>query len=168
MITWGDRIASQTLFSTGIWSRKLEVVARLVRVPYLLMLEISCILFMATFQRGIPSIYLMLLVSLVLLFIASGGFAINDYFDRESDAIVHPERPIPSNQISPLGVVQFSAAMFLAGFVVVLWINWLVLRLLHLVLFFLAQYSSFFKRLLGIRIHKQHSYWALDMNNTAL
>ena len=91
------------------------------------MLEVSCILFMTTFQRGIPSIYLMGLVSLALLFVASGGFAINDYFDRESDAIVHPERPIPSNQISSIGVVQFSAAMFLAGFVVALCINWLAL-----------------------------------------
>lgn len=113
------------------------------------MLEISCILFMATFQRGIPSIYLMLLVSLVLLFIASGGFAINDYFDRESDAIVHPERPIPSNQISPLGVVQFSAAMFLAGFFVALCINWLALGITVSCIVFLILYSSFFKQLLG-------------------
>ena len=105
--------------------QKLKVVVQLIRLPYLFMLEASGILFIITFQRGIPSVYLMGLVSLVLFFIPSGGFAINDYFDRESDAIVHPKRPIPPNQISPLGVVQFSTVMFLAGFIVALLINWL-------------------------------------------
>jgi len=52
------------------------------------------------------------LVSLVMLFISSGGFAINDYFDRESEAIVYPERAISSNKISPLGVVQFFGDVF--------------------------------------------------------
>lgn len=129
--------------------QKLKVVVRLIRLPYLLMLEASGILFIITFQRGIPSVSLMGLVSLVLLFIPSGGFAINDYFDRESDAIVHPERPIPSNQISPLGVVQFSAVMFLAGFIVVLWINWLAVGIAVSWIVFLILYSSFLKRLLG-------------------
>lgn len=102
--------------------KKLEVLTRLMRPPYRIMLEVSCILFMTTFQRGIPSVYSIGLVSLVLLFITSGRFAIN-YFDRGSDAIVHSGRPIPSNKISPLGVMQFSVAMFLAGFIVTLWIN---------------------------------------------
>ena len=129
--------------------QKLKAVVRLMRLPYLFMLEVSCILFMITFQRGIPNVFLMGLVCLAVFFIHAGGFVINDYFDRESDVIVHPERPIPSNQIAPLGVVQFSAAMFLSGFVVALWINWLALGIAVAWIVFFILYSSLFKRLLG-------------------
>ena len=129
--------------------QRLKAAVRLIRLPYLLMLEVSCILFIITFQRGIPNVFLMGLVCLVVFFIPSGGFAMNDYFDRDSDVIVHPERPIPSNQIAPLGVLRFSAAMFLAGFVVALWINWLALGIAVSWIVFLILYSSFFKRLLG-------------------
>ena len=129
--------------------QKLKVIVRLIRLPYLLMLEASGILFTITFQRGIPSAYLMGLVSLVLLFIPSGGFAINDYFDRESDAIVHPERPIPSNQISPLGVVQFSAVMFISALGVGFLINPLAFGIVVFNISFLLLYSSFVKKYSG-------------------
>jgi geranylgeranylglycerol-phosphate geranylgeranyltransferase len=138
-----------TAFSTGIRLQKIKVLTRLVRLPYLLMLEVSCILFMITFQKGFNNFYLMGLASLALLFTTSGGFAINDYFDRESDAIVHPERPIPSNQVSPLGVVQLSAVMFIAGFIIALCINLLAFGIAVFWIVFLLLYSSFFKRLSG-------------------
>jgi geranylgeranylglycerol-phosphate geranylgeranyltransferase len=113
------------------------------------MLEGSCILFIITFQKGVYNIYLMCLASLTLLFTTSGGFAINDYFDRESDAIVHPDRPIPSHQVSPLGVLQFSIVMFIAGFVVALCINLLAFEIAAFSIIFLILYSNFFKRLSG-------------------
>lgn len=79
--------------------------------------------FMITFRKSFNNFYLMDLATLTLLFITSGGFAINDYFDRESDVIVHPKRPIPSNHVSPLGVVQLSILMFIARVIIALYIN---------------------------------------------
>ena len=61
---------------------------------------------MITFQKGLYNLGLVGLGFLTVTLITSGGFAINDYFDSESDAIAHPERPIPSNQISNLRVIQ--------------------------------------------------------------
>jgi 4-hydroxybenzoate polyprenyltransferase len=41
-----------------------------------------------------------LLTFFSMSFIASGGFAINDFFDKESDAVIKPKRPIPSGSLS--------------------------------------------------------------------
>jgi 4-hydroxybenzoate polyprenyltransferase len=51
--------------------------------------------------------------------------------------------------MSPLGVVQFSVAMFLAGFVVALLINHQAQGITVFCIVFLILYSSFFKRMLG-------------------
>jgi geranylgeranylglycerol-phosphate geranylgeranyltransferase len=45
------------------------------------------------------------LIFFSMAFITSAGFAINDYFDRESDAIIKPKRPIPSGALSLKQVV---------------------------------------------------------------
>jgi len=41
-----------------------------------------------------------------------GGNAINDYFDREIDAINRPDRPIPRGDISARGALWFSLSLF--------------------------------------------------------
>src|SRR5512143_1042563 len=50
-----------------------------------------------------------LLTFFSLSFIASGGFAINDYYDRISDAVIKPKRPIPSGAVSYKTAVAISA-----------------------------------------------------------
>ena len=50
---------------------------------------------------GSVSVFIVVLLTfLSMSFIASGGFAINDYYDRESDAVIKPKRPIPSGAVS--------------------------------------------------------------------
>ncbi|ODS42814.1 MAG: hypothetical protein MSIBF_05940 [Candidatus Altiarchaeales archaeon IMC4] len=52
----------------------------------------------------------------VLLF-ASAGNAVNDYVDRKTDKVNHPERPLPSGRIGAKTVLFFSGILFLvAGF----------------------------------------------------
>ena len=46
------------------------------------------------------------LIFFSMAFITSAGFAINDYFDRESDAVIQPKRPIPSGALSLKQVVD--------------------------------------------------------------
>jgi 4-hydroxybenzoate polyprenyltransferase len=85
------------------------------RLPYILMLDLLCVLFIVTFQKGFYSAGLVGLAVLTVSLITAGGAAINDCFDRDSDALTHPERPVASHKISPAGAAQFSALAFLAG-----------------------------------------------------
>ncbi len=59
-----------------------------------------------------------------VFFICAGGFVLNDYLDREGDRINHPERPIPSNNITPRKALALSIGIFIGGLACV---NFLVL-----------------------------------------
>jgi len=45
------------------------------------------------------------------------GMALNDYADRELDAVERPERPIPSGEISPAGALAAATGLTAAGLV---------------------------------------------------
>lgn len=45
----------------------------------------------------------------------AAGNAVNDYFDREIDAINRPDRPIPRGAVSPRGALAFSVALFVSA-----------------------------------------------------
>lgn len=45
----------------------------------------------------------------------AGGMALNDYADRELDAVERPERPIPSGRISPRAAFNTAAGLTAAG-----------------------------------------------------
>ena len=129
--------------------RRLRAFIRLVRLPYWLIEGLLCVLFMITFQRGFYKPFLMGLAVLTVAFIGAGGAAVNDYFDRDSDAITHPDRPIPSNQISPTSALQFSALTFLAGLGVSIAINPLALGIAGLNTMLFTLYPRFLKRFSG-------------------
>ncbi len=129
--------------------RRLRAFIRLIRLPYWLIEGILCVLFMVTFQRGFYKPFLMGLAVLTMAFVGAGGAAVNDYFDRDSDAITHPDRPIPSHQISPASALQFSALTFLAGLGVSVAINPLVLGIVGLNTILFILYPRVIKRLSG-------------------
>jgi 4-hydroxybenzoate polyprenyltransferase len=134
-------------------AKKLIVLMRLVRFPWWLLLAINSVILIVTFQGGIYNAELMGLTFIIWATISAGGFAMNDYFDRKSDAIVHPERPITSNQISATRAVQISVLLFLVGLGVALTINLLALEVVGAVTIFLLLYSAFFKRLSVLLSH---------------
>jgi geranylgeranylglycerol-phosphate geranylgeranyltransferase len=84
-----------------------------------------------------------------MAFITSAGFSINDYFDRESDAIIKPKRPIPSGALSSKQVVAISAFLFALGLSLAFLINWLCLVILLVDSILLLLYSAFVKRKSG-------------------
>ncbi|HWM84456.1 MAG TPA: UbiA family prenyltransferase, partial [Kofleriaceae bacterium] len=52
----------------------------------------------------------------LLLVLASGclylaGMVLNDYFDRDWDALERPERPIPSGQVTPRAALVLGVAL---------------------------------------------------------
>ena len=70
----------------------------LLRLPYWLMTGgLSLLTAFAITKNPLNlSVQTILLIFFSMAFITSAGFAINDYFDRESDAVIKPKRPIPS------------------------------------------------------------------------
>lgn len=90
-----------------------------------------------------------LLTFLSLSFIASGGFAINDYYDRVSDAVIKPKRPIPSGALSYKQAVTIAALFFAIGLVISFLINWLAFAIIALDSVLLLIYSYLIKRKSG-------------------
>ena len=81
--------------------------------------------------------------------ITSAGFAINDYFDKESDAIIKPKRPIPSGALTLGQVVAISAVLFALGLALAFFINWLSFGILLVDSLLLLVYSWLVKRKSG-------------------
>lgn len=48
----------------------------------------------------------------VAVFAMAGGNALNDYVDREIDKTAHPDRPIPSGEVSPEAAFRCSVVFF--------------------------------------------------------
>jgi len=91
--------------------------------------------------RGLlyPRLYLaMAVVFLILL----GGNILNDYFDADIDKINHPNRPIPSGQVSRNSAKYLAIAMFVAGLVISIFtLNILQFIVAALAIFLLATYE---------------------------
>jgi geranylgeranylglycerol-phosphate geranylgeranyltransferase len=84
-----------------------------------------------------------------MAFIASAGFAINDYFDRESDAVIKPKRPIPSGALMLKQVVAVSSVLFALGLILSAFINWLSFAIIAVDSLLLLAYSYMVKRKSG-------------------
>ena len=79
-----------------------------------------------------------------------GGNAINDYFDREIDAINRPDRPIPRGAVSPRGALLLSGLLFAVavGLTLLLPLFAVAIALINLVA--LVIYTELFKGLPGV------------------
>ncbi len=55
-------------------------------------------------------------------FIGAGN-SLNDYFDRETDKVAHPTRPIPSGSVQAVQALGISAGLFIAAMVIAAWLS---------------------------------------------
>lgn len=78
------------------------------------------------------------------------GMGINDYFDREIDAINRPERPIPSGALSPRAAVVESALLFAAAVALALVLPVLAIAIALVNLVALVTYTKLFKGRPGV------------------
>lgn len=78
------------------------------------------------------------------------GNAINDYFDRDIDAINQPDRAIPRGAVSPRGAFVFSALLFLAAVVFAVTLPLAALGIAGINLVALVAYTKLFKGLPGL------------------
>ncbi len=88
-----------------------------------------------------------LLGSAVVFLVTAGGNALNDYFDREVDLINHPERPIPSGEITPRKAIFFGTLLFLLGIIISGLINLLTFIIAVLATALLLLYERNLKKL---------------------
>jgi geranylgeranylglycerol-phosphate geranylgeranyltransferase len=123
----------------------------LLRLPYWLMTGgLSLLTAFAITKNPLSlSVQTVFLVFFSMAFITSAGFAINDYFDRESDAIIKPKRPIPSGALSLRQVVAVSVVLFALGWVMAFFINWLSFAIIAADSLLLLIYSTLIKRKSG-------------------
>ena len=128
---------------------KLKAYVSLIRVPYILLLDLFCVLLILTFHKGFVDLVTMVLAILTVSLVVAGGTAINDCFDCESDRLTHPERVIPSNRISRTRAAQFSVLTFFAALVVSYAINVLAFGIVVLDVVLFVLYPRVFKRISG-------------------
>ncbi len=121
----------------------------LLRLPYWLMTGGLSLLTAFAITKDAVGFETILLIFFSMAFITSAGFSINDYFDRESDAIIKPRRPIPSGALSLKEVIAISATLFTVGLFLSFLINWLSFVILLIDSTLLLIYSAFVKRKSG-------------------
>jgi geranylgeranylglycerol-phosphate geranylgeranyltransferase len=128
---------------------KFRAYGSLIRVPYIIVLDLLCVLLILTFQKGLRDSVTMVLAILTVSFVVAGGTAINDCFDGESDRLTHPERAIPSNRISRAKAMEFSVVAFFAALIVAYTINILAFGIVVLDVVLFVLYPGVFKRISG-------------------
>ena len=122
----------------------------LLRLPYWLMTGGLSLLTAFAITKGVSlSLQTVLLIFFSMACITSAGFSINDYFDKESDAIIKPKRPIPSGALSLKQVISISTVLFALGLVLAAFINWLSFTILVVDSALLLVYSAMVKRKSG-------------------
>jgi geranylgeranylglycerol-phosphate geranylgeranyltransferase len=84
------------------------------------------------------------------VFATAAGNAINDYFDREIDAINEPARPIPRGAVGPRGAFAFSLALFAGAVALAAALPPLAVGIAVVNLLALVAYTELFKGLPGV------------------
>ncbi|MCW4023226.1 MAG: geranylgeranylglycerol-phosphate geranylgeranyltransferase [archaeon] len=130
---------------------RLKAVIMLLRPPYWLMTGGLSVITIFALQRGtLPENELIIpLVVLSTICISSGGFALNDYVDQESDAIVKKNRPIPSKNLKPWEALLTAIILFGIGTAASALINWLCFAIAVADTVLLVAYSKYIKKHVG-------------------
>lgn len=123
----------------------------LLRLPYWMMSGgLAVLTAFAIAPFGILDLKVVPLIFFSMAFITSAGFAVNDYFDRESDAVIKPKRPIPAGALSLKQVVVVAVILFAVGLSLAVLINLLSFAILLVDSILLLLYSAFVKRKSGL------------------
>jgi geranylgeranylglycerol-phosphate geranylgeranyltransferase len=121
----------------------------LLRLPYWMMSGGLALLTAFAITKGIFGFETVLLIFFSMSLITSAGFAVNDYFDRESDAVIKPKRPIPAGALSLKQVVAVAIILFALGLSLAVLINLLSFVILLIDSVLLLLYSALVKRKSG-------------------
>ena len=100
---------------------------------------------------GFTNFFTISIACLAVFLFLSAGNVINDYFDYEIDKINKSKRPIPSGRIKRNTALYYSVILFLAGFILTIFLSFynLILATLNFVLLILYSYKLKSKPLIG-------------------
>jgi geranylgeranylglycerol-phosphate geranylgeranyltransferase len=122
----------------------------LLRLPYWLMTGGLALLTAFAITKGnFANLQTIPLIFFSMACITSAGFAINDYFDKDSDAVIKPKRPIPSGALTLKQAVAVSTVLFVFGLALAALINWLSFAILAVDSGLLLIYSAMVKKKSG-------------------
>lgn len=109
-------------------STLLRTYLELTKLRIVLLLLFTTVTAMVIAARGIPNLAVLIPTIVGGAFAAAGASAINQYLDRDMDALMArtSRRPIPSGRVAPLNALLFGMGL-LAWSVLILgmWVNWL-------------------------------------------
>ena len=146
----------------------------LLRLPYWMMTGGLSLITAFAITKTLLPVDTILLIFFSMACITSAGFSINDYCDRESDAVIKPKRPIPSGALSLKQVIAVSGVLFAVGLALAFLINWLSFLILLVDCILLVIYSAFIKRksgfaanvLVGLLVGTAFLYGEATVNQT--
>ncbi|QWC18395.1 geranylgeranylglycerol-phosphate geranylgeranyltransferase [Halorubrum sp. 2020YC2] len=90
------------------------------------------------------------LAAVTTAFAVAAGNAINDYFDRDVDAVNRPDRPIPRGAVSPRGALATAAVWFAVAVAAAVSLPLLAVAIAAVNLVALVTYTSLFKGTPGL------------------
>lgn len=128
---------------------RLKGLIALLRLPYWMMTGGLAVLTSLAITKGAVNPQAAILSFLSMSFITSAGFSINDYFDRDSDLIIKPKRPLPAGVLTLKQVITISVALFSVGLILAALINTLSLIILTVDSILLIIYSAIVKKKSG-------------------
>lgn len=106
--------------------------------------------FIGTLVAGAPLSQPAAAAMIATVLATGAGMGINDYFDREIDAINRPDRPIPRGAISPRWALLFSGLLFAIAVLLALTLPLIAIGIAMINLVALITYTEFFKGLPGL------------------
>ena len=145
----GTSIQSVEVEKSNLWTL-FKTYLQLTKLPIVLLLLFTTVTAMIIAANGIPKPEILIPTIIGGAFAAAGASALNQYIDRDMDAMMArtARRPIPSGRVEPMNALIFGMGL-LAWSVLVLamWVNWLTAVLaLFGGLYYVILYTLILKR----------------------
>lgn len=111
-------------------------------------LLVPAVVYIGGLVAGASFLSLPLFLAMISFFmLGAGSMPLNDYLDRKIDAVVHPNRPIPSERVQPNELLILSLVLFASGLVLSFFVNLLCFGLVCFTIVFIFLYELFFKKM---------------------
>jgi geranylgeranylglycerol-phosphate geranylgeranyltransferase len=107
---------------------------------------IASLIAVGTDVAGTGILLPVLMACLAAGLVTGAGNVLNDYSDRDTDRVNHPDRPIPSGSVSPKSALSLSAVLFIISLPVALLVNLECFLLAGLNILILISYERSLKR----------------------
>ncbi|MEM3289947.1 MAG: UbiA family prenyltransferase [Candidatus Micrarchaeaceae archaeon] len=103
---------------------KVSAILRLTRIEHSIMLIVAVVAAELIAAHALPSYWILALSLITPIFISMASFAVNDYFDIETDRLNKKNRPLVIGALKPKEAMYVAITSLLVGIVASAFINW--------------------------------------------